>query len=89
LPILRGSRWPLWRTALVVALMFSVPQNLGHILPNSLLPINSVRLSHLVETASSTFVFGVIVTWLLYARPLAARHGETPTHRLQAASVRS
>jgi len=53
-------------SALVVGLMFSVPQNVGHILPNSLLPLNSVRLSHLVETVSSTFIFGLIVSWLLY-----------------------
>jgi hypothetical protein len=70
LPILRGSRWNLWQTALVVGLMFSVPQNIGHILPNSLIPLNSVRISHLLETASSTFVFGLIVTWLLYPKKI-------------------
>lgn len=64
--VIRGSRLSLWQTALVVGLMFSVPQNIGHILPNSLIPSNSVRMSHLVETASSTFIFGLFVTWLLY-----------------------
>lgn len=68
LPIIRGSRWNLWQTALVVALMFSVPQNIGHILPNSLIPLNSVRISHLFETASSTFIFGLFVTWLLFPK---------------------
>jgi hypothetical protein len=68
LPILRGSRWNLWQTALVVGLLFSVPQNIGHILPNSLIPLHSVRMSHLLETASSTFVFGLIVTWLLFPK---------------------
>lgn len=30
-------------------------------------PLNTVRMSHLMlETASSIFVFGLIVTWLLY-----------------------
>ena len=66
--VIRGSRLPLWQTALLVGLMLSVPQNVGHILPNSLIPLNSVRMSHLIETASSTFVFGVIVTWLLYPK---------------------
>jgi hypothetical protein len=89
LPILRGTRWPLWATALVVGLMFSVPQNVGHLLPNSLLPINSVRLSHLVETASSTFIFGVLVTRLLYAGPVAAREREAQTSPLRAAGARS
>jgi hypothetical protein len=67
-PIIRGSRLPLWQTAIVVGLALSVPQNIGHILPNSLIPLNSVRMSHLVETASSTFVFGLIITWLLFPR---------------------
>jgi hypothetical protein len=66
--IIRGSRWNVWQTALVVALMFSVPQNIGHILPNSMIPLNSVRISHLLETASSTFIFGLIVTWLFYPK---------------------
>jgi hypothetical protein len=63
-PIIHGSRWSLWQTALIVGLVLSVPQNIGHILPNPLFPLNSVRMSHLIETASSTFVFGLIVTWL-------------------------
>ena len=66
--IIRGSRLPLWQTALIVGLALSVPQNVGHILPNSLIPLNSVRLSHLIETASSTFLFGLFVTWLLYPK---------------------
>jgi hypothetical protein len=70
LPILRGSRWNRWQTALVVGLMFSVPQNIGHILPNSLIPLNSVRLSHMIETASSTFIFGLVVSWLLYPKKI-------------------
>lgn len=67
-PIIRGSRLALWQTALIVGLALSVPQNIGHILPNSLIPLNSVRISHLIETASSTFVFGLVITWLLYPR---------------------
>jgi hypothetical protein len=67
-PISRGSRLPLWQTALFVGLALSVPQNIGHILPNSLIPLNSVRMSHLIETTSSTFVFGLIVTRRLYPK---------------------
>jgi hypothetical protein len=66
--VIRGSRLSLWQTAVLVGLLLSVPQNIGHILPNSLIPLSSVRMSHLIETASSTFVFGLIVTWLLYPR---------------------
>jgi hypothetical protein len=66
--IIRGSRLSLLQTALLIGLMLSVPQNIGHILPNSLIPLSSVRMSHLIETASSTFVFGLIVTWLLFPK---------------------
>ena len=66
--IIRGSRLPLWQTALIAGLVLSVPQNIAHILPNPLIPLNSVRMSHLLETASSTFIFGLIVTWLLYPK---------------------
>ena len=66
LPVMRGSRVNVWWTALLVGLLFSVPQNIGHILANPLIPVASVRLSHMIETASSTFLFGVIVVWLLH-----------------------
>jgi hypothetical protein len=67
-PIILGSRAGLWATALLVALLFSLPQNVGQILANPLMPSASVRLSHLVETASSTFVFGVLVVWVLWRK---------------------
>jgi len=66
LPIIRGSKVNPWWTALLVGMFFSVPQNIGHILANPLLPIASVRLSHMIETAASTFIFGAIVVWLLH-----------------------
>jgi hypothetical protein len=66
LPVLRGSKVNAWWAALLVGLLLSVPQNIGHILPNPLIPVASVRLSHLVETASSTFVFGLVIVWLLH-----------------------
>lgn len=68
IPVVRGSKLNRWHTAILVGVFFSIPQNIGHILENPLMPIASVRLSHMVETASSTFVFGVIITWLLYPK---------------------
>ena len=65
-PIMLGSRVGLWPTALLVGALFSLPQNVGHILANPLMPLASVRHSHMVETASSTFLFGLLVVWLLY-----------------------
>jgi hypothetical protein len=73
LPVLRGSKVNAWWTALLVGLLLSVPQNIGHILPNPLIPIASVRLSHLIETASSTFVFGLVIVWLLHRDHHAVR----------------
>jgi hypothetical protein len=37
------------------------------------MPVASVRLSHLVETASSTFVFGLLVVWLLHRKHTSVR----------------
>jgi len=68
LPIIFGSKLNAWWTALLVGLFFSIPQNLGHIMENSLIPGASVRLSHFIETASSTFIFGLLVVWLLHRK---------------------
>lgn len=68
LPIIRGSKVNPWWTALLVGMLFSVPQNIGHVLANPLLPIASVRLSHMIETASSTFIFGAIVVWFFHRK---------------------
>ena len=73
LPVIWGSRLNPWWTALLVGLLFTLPQNLGHVLENPLMPLASVRLSHLVETASSTFVFGLLVSWLLHRRHASLR----------------
>lgn len=68
LPIIRGSGVNVWWTALLVGFFLSVPQNVGHILTNPLIPDSSVRMSHMIETASSTFLFGVIIVWLLHRK---------------------
>jgi hypothetical protein len=68
LPVLYGSRLNVWPTAILVGIFVSIPQNLGHILENPLIPQASVRLSHLIETASSTFLFGLVVVWLLHRK---------------------
>lgn len=68
LPIIRGSGVNVWLTALLVGLFLSVPQNVGHLLANPLIPEASVRMSHMIETASSTFLFGVIIVWLVHRK---------------------
>jgi hypothetical protein len=69
LPVIAGSKLDVWKTALLVGIFLSLPQNLGHIVENPLIPIASVRLSHFIETASSTFLFGVIMTLVLHWQP--------------------
>lgn len=65
LPLIHGSRISRGWTALLVGLLFSV-SNLGQIIANPFMPVASVRLSHLIETASSTFMFGILVVFLLH-----------------------
>ena len=68
LPIIRMTAGSPWRAALLVALLLAVPSNLGHLLANPLIPAASVRMSHMIETMSSTFVYGLIIVWLLHRR---------------------
>lgn len=65
-PVIRSSSGKTWQVAILVGLFIAVPMNIGHIMSNPLIPINSVRISHMIETASSNFVFGLILTWLFH-----------------------
>lgn len=56
------GRWP--ETALSLGLLFSVVMTALLLLPNPYMP-EPVRMAHLVETASSNFIFGVLIAWLL------------------------
>lgn len=73
LPVIRMMKGAWWETGLAVALLFAVPMNAGLLLPNPIMP-EAVRLTHLIETASSNFIFGWLVAWLLSQRraPLPA-----------------
>jgi hypothetical protein len=66
LPVLRGSKLPVWGTAVLVGLFFTIPQVSGLMLENPLMPSASVRLSHLIEGLASNFIFGMIIVGLLY-----------------------
>ena len=63
--MLKGSRL---ETAILTALLFSVVMNTQLLLPNPYMP-DAVRMAHLVETASSNFLFGFLVGWLLSRTP--------------------
>lgn len=63
--IIRSMQGKAWEVGLVVALFFSLVMNATLIVPNPLMPM-SVALSHFVETASSNFILGLIITWFFY-----------------------
>ncbi len=41
----------------------------GSLAVDPLMPLASIRFSHMIETAISTFIFGVIVVYVLYRKP--------------------
>ena len=64
LPVIRMLKGQRTETALAVGLLFAVVMNAQLLLPNPYMP-EPVRMAHLVETASSNFIFGVFIGWLL------------------------
>ncbi|MBS3753883.1 MAG: hypothetical protein KGY46_10925 [Anaerolineales bacterium] len=65
LPIIRMLRKNgLWG-ALLTGLFISLPMNIPHIVPNPFMPPD-VRTVHFIETVPSTFIFGMLLFWLLH-----------------------
>jgi hypothetical protein len=65
LPVISMLRDRPWLGALLTGLLLSLPMNVPHIVPNPYMP-PAVRTAHFIETASSTFIFGVLMFWLLH-----------------------
>ena len=63
-PVIRMMKGRWWEAGLAVGLLFAVLMNAQLLLPNPYMPM-AVRMSHLVETASSNFIFGWVVVWLV------------------------
>jgi len=63
LPVIRMHRGRQWEVGMSVALLFAVWSSML-LLPNPYMP-EAVRMTHLVETVSSNFIFGWLVGWLL------------------------
>jgi len=82
LPVIRMMKGERLETALAVGLLFAVVMNAQLLLPNPYMP-EAVRMAHLAETASSNFLFGAFIGWLLTKRH--ARDGTAmrpdPVHR--------
>ena len=69
-PIIRMMKGQWWEAGLGVALLFAVVMNSQLLLPNPFMP-REVRMVHLLETASSNFLFGwLVVLVLLGWRPI-------------------
>jgi hypothetical protein len=66
LPVIRMLKGRWQETALALGLLFAVT-NAQLLLPNPYMP-EAVRMSHLIETASSNFIFGFLIGWLLTPR---------------------
>lgn len=67
-PVVKMLRGGWVESALILGLLFGVLMNAQLLLPNPYMP-ETVRMSHLVETASSNFIFGLLIGWLLLRRP--------------------
>ena len=72
LPVIRMLKGQRLETALAIGFLFAVVMNAQLLLPNPYMP-EPVRLAHLVETASSNFIFGLLIGWLLTERPALSR----------------
>ncbi len=83
LPLLRMTKGSPWQIALVAGLLLALPMNISHVIPNPIMPDPSVRLSHFIETASSNFIFGIVITQLVLWRPRTAHAPQAqPVHKL-------
>jgi hypothetical protein len=67
LPVIRMTKGQWWEAGLAVGLLFAIVMNSQLLLPNPFMP-EAVRMAHLVETASSNFLFGWLIVWLLLHR---------------------
>jgi hypothetical protein len=56
-----AGRW--WEATITVALLFSAP-SAQLLIPNPFMP-QEVRMMHLLETATSNFLFGFLIVWIL------------------------
>jgi len=63
LTVVRNLRGSVVEKALAVGALFAVVMCAGLLLPNPFMP-HEVRMIHLVETASSNFLFGCLLVWL-------------------------
>jgi len=66
--IIQNSKTNLWLTMSLMAAFLTVPQLLGLLLENPLMPNASVRLSHFIEGIVSNVAFAIFLSWQLYPK---------------------
>jgi hypothetical protein len=83
LPLIRMTKGSPWQIALIAGLLLALPMNISHVIPNPIMPDPSVRLSHFIETATSNFIFGIVITQLVLWRPRQAHAAQAqPVQKL-------
>ena len=80
-PVIRMMKGQWWEAGLAVALLFGVVMNTQLLLPNPLMP-REVRMAHLLETATSNFLFGWLIVLVLCWRRRSA-HEPDATGRIK------
>lgn len=73
LPVIKMMRGKWWEAGLAVALLFAMGSS-QLLIPNPLMPAE-VRMAHLVETATSNFLFGWLVVAVLVLKTAHAQDG--------------
>jgi hypothetical protein len=64
LPVIRMMKGTAVEVAISAGLIFALVMNSQHLLPNPYMPA-TIRLPHFLETASSNFIWGMLITWLM------------------------
>ncbi len=77
LPVVRMMKGQWQETALALGLLFGVLMTAPLLLPNPYMP-QAVRMTHMIETGTSNFLFGLLVGWLLASQSWAG----SAAHRL-------
>jgi len=77
LPVIRMMRGRWWETGVAVGLLFAVLMNAMLLIPYNPIMPDAVRLTHLVETATSNFIFGFLCAGLMVWRLAPRRQYQT------------
>jgi hypothetical protein len=63
-PVLAAIRGGFPRSGIILGLLFAVLMNAQHLIPNPYMP-GIIPLAHGIETASSNFIWGMAIAWLV------------------------